>query len=690
MSGDQGTRVPTLGANYRLTEVIGRGATGEVWRAVDTRTHNEVAAKILRPEHMENQDLLDRFMRERSILLGLRGPGVVPVLDLVVDGGRLGIVMEYVPGGSLRDVLRAEGTLAPNLAVRVCARILDSLALARGQGIVHRDVKPDNVLLSNRWRRTGEADVRLVDFGVAGIVAAGQGHRVSGILGTPEYMSPELVSTGSAGPEGDVYGVGVVLYELLCGHTPFGHGAEPMEVAKRHVRMSAPPLPVPADLWRALSLLLAKDPQARPAPAEAAGLLRGLAPALESLPALPGPDGESTPTPTYHPATMAFPLVERTPPAPAEPKSTSTPLSFRRSRTPSAATEPLTPLAPVHVPAPDVGEPVGHTVVQPLTPPSSPVQDEPEEETPPSLWARVRRPRTLVPLIALVCVALAVGGWFIHRHLTRVDSPHSTTPQSVTGPVSATERGTATPTGLGTELVASVETTDGSVRLTVTYSAENAPLQGPFLLVLPPLGDEGGCPSISWESPAAVTRNSTAVTGVSTECGWALDPGPIAPKSTTQIKARVAPDTPLDTQALSTWLRSVHAATAQALADPAVVGNAYPVQRLSGIQVRVPSRVVVNTPVPVTVVPVWPSGTDEANPVYVSPSSGAPSTVLQAIAGGEAGVQFSDGCAGSVVVAKDGHSVAAVGASAQCTLKARVGNFLNLDSNTFAVVNSGG
>ena len=178
-----------LGAGYRLLDRRGRGAAGEVWRAVDRRTDEVVAAKLLRSEHVADRDLVGRFIRERSILTTLRHPNIVAVRDLVVEGDRLAIVMDFVDGGSLRDVLREDGPLPPALAVGVAAAVLDGLAGAHDQGVLHRDIKPDNVLLSEGWRDLRPGDVKLTDFGIARIVADGAG-TTTGLLGTPEYMSP--------------------------------------------------------------------------------------------------------------------------------------------------------------------------------------------------------------------------------------------------------------------------------------------------------------------------------------------------------------------------------------------------------------------------------------------------------------------------------------------------------------------
>ena len=150
-----------LGASYRLQKRIGTGAAGEVWLAVDSRTNEQVAAKLLRPEHVADRDLVARFVTERSLLVGLRHPSIVGVRDLVVEGERLAIVMDYIDGGSARELIQTSGTLPPGEAVRIVAAVLDGLVAAHEQGILHRDVKPDNVLLTSMWRSFASGSVKL-------------------------------------------------------------------------------------------------------------------------------------------------------------------------------------------------------------------------------------------------------------------------------------------------------------------------------------------------------------------------------------------------------------------------------------------------------------------------------------------------------------------------------------------------
>ncbi|MFZ8757969.1 serine/threonine-protein kinase [Microbacterium sp. HMH0099] len=182
-----------LGASYRFEARLGAGAAGEVWEVVDVRDGTALAAKVLRREHAQDADLVERFVRERTVLARLRHPNVVGVRDLVVEGERLAIVMDLVRGGSLRDVLAVQGALPPMTAVALAATVLDALAAAHAVGTVHRDIKPDNVLLAGDLGDDPGAVVRVVDFGIARVIDERR-RSTTAIIGTPEYMSPELVT----------------------------------------------------------------------------------------------------------------------------------------------------------------------------------------------------------------------------------------------------------------------------------------------------------------------------------------------------------------------------------------------------------------------------------------------------------------------------------------------------------------
>jgi hypothetical protein len=258
---------------------------GQVFRGTVRGSGAAVAVKVLKPELVSDPEVVARFFRERSILTSIDHPCVVRVVDLVVEGETLGIVMELVEGPDLRRFLRERGTLAPAEAVGVVCQLLDGLAAVHAAGIVHRDVKPENVLVDVSG---GGVRVRLTDFGVARLSYGASLTKLSSLIGTPEYMAPEVADHDSAAPAADLYSAGVVLYELLSGRTPFA-GGHPMAVLRRQLECAPPLIPgVPPPLWAQLAALLAKDPGSRPASAAlAAEALASVGGSLAGAPALP-------------------------------------------------------------------------------------------------------------------------------------------------------------------------------------------------------------------------------------------------------------------------------------------------------------------------------------------------------------------------------------------------------------------
>ncbi|WP_396599924.1 protein kinase [Frigoribacterium sp. R86507] len=671
-----------LGASYRLVELIGSGAAGEVWRATVAPDVDEVAAKLLKPEHAADPGLVERFVRERSVLVSLRHPGIVRVRDLVVEGERLAIVMDLVPGGSVGDVVAADGPLAAADALTVAAEVLDALAAAHALDVSHRDVKPDNVLLAETWRPGLTGAVRVTDFGIASVVGE-RDRQTTGLLGTPQYMAPELISTGRSGPAGDVYATGVMLYELLAGRTPFAGPGTDFSIAYRHVTSSPPRIDVPDDVWAAVEAMLAKDPSARPAAPVAAARLRRLTKAHAGLAALPratAPDG--------------FDEIER-------------PATIVRGAAAGsvAGTGPDSPDGGAgrddHAPRdgeaadqearPDLGTNGSATVVRPLRRPV--VAPAPVTEAPPTTRVEAllrHRPEWLTNRVA----AWGAGGIVVAAALVValvVLVPGSSAPKPDGGPGAEAARSNqqdpALPSGLGVSRTATSDPDAGTVTLTVTYSAQAAPLSGPLLEVVPGATEGDSCPPVDWRAPSgtvSAARNQPSLTGLTVACGWTLSDLEVPAGGRVEVEATV-PLELADAAALDEWLQTASTATADAVSDPAVTGTAYPVQRLVDVQVSTPSRTVSQTTLPVTLLPVWPSGPDQLNPLYASPSTGSPSTMLTDVAGGESGVRFSDGCSGALAVSSDGLVVTALSVAPQCVLRATVGNFTNLESPTFGI-----
>ncbi|MFT4011323.1 MAG: serine/threonine-protein kinase [Nocardioidaceae bacterium] len=273
----------SLGSHYRLGDLLGRGAMGEVYVAEDVDTGERLAAKILRADHSDDDEVTARFLQERKLLRELTHPNIVRVRELVVDRDEIAIVMDLVEGEDLRKHLRRNGRLRPAEAVRICSDILAALSMAHSltPPVQHRDVKPDNVLLAD----SDASRVYLTDFGVARLAEVGTSVRLTSGVGTADYMAPEMTGA-SAGAPADVYAVGVMLYELLAGHPPFGKGSF-QEIALRHVTCLPPPLPgLDPDLAANLEALLVKNPASRPSAATAETRLRALLPILEGKEAL--------------------------------------------------------------------------------------------------------------------------------------------------------------------------------------------------------------------------------------------------------------------------------------------------------------------------------------------------------------------------------------------------------------------
>ncbi|WP_415976896.1 Stk1 family PASTA domain-containing Ser/Thr kinase [Rhodococcus sp. 077-4] len=204
-----------LDRRYRIDAPIARGGMSTVYRGLDTRLDRPVAVKIMDPKFAEDPQFVQRFEFEARAVARLSHPGLVAVYDHGRDGEHAFLVMELVEGGTLRELLRERGPMPPHAAVAVIRPVLEALAVAHRAGLVHRDIKPENILISD------DGDVKIADFGLVRAIAASTVTSSSVILGTAAYLSPEQVTTGSASASSDVYGVGVVLFELLTGRTPF-------------------------------------------------------------------------------------------------------------------------------------------------------------------------------------------------------------------------------------------------------------------------------------------------------------------------------------------------------------------------------------------------------------------------------------------------------------------------------------
>ncbi|HET9168873.1 MAG TPA: protein kinase [Actinospica sp.] len=262
-----------LGSRYMLKERLGRGAMGTVWRAVNTDTGQPVAVKVLSEELSDEPDMLTRFIQERNTLISVSHPNLVRIHDLVVEDGRLAIVMDLVNGPDLHRHLAERGVLSLAEAAVIGRGVADALTAIHSAGIIHRDLKPANILLD----LGGPQPVpKLVDFGIARMIASSRLTSRSSVVGTPQYLSPEAISGTEPSPSLDVYALGIALYELLTGTPPF-HGEQLLQVLNQHMYQEPPwPASIPPQILPLLQAMLAKDPQLRPTAAQVSAQLNTL------------------------------------------------------------------------------------------------------------------------------------------------------------------------------------------------------------------------------------------------------------------------------------------------------------------------------------------------------------------------------------------------------------------------------
>ncbi|MFL6182841.1 MAG: Stk1 family PASTA domain-containing Ser/Thr kinase [Actinomycetes bacterium] len=257
---------------YRVDGRVARGGMATVYRATDMRLDRTVALKVMHPSFAEDPDFVARFTREARAAARLANPHIVKVFDQGHDGSVIYLAMEYVPSRTLRDLLNDRGRLPINEALSIIEPVLQALAAAHAETVVHRDVKPENVLLGT------DGNIYVTDFGLARATnAASTQHMTSGLLlGTVAYLSPEQVKPGVSDERSDVYAAGIVLYEMLTGTPPFT-GSEAISVAYRHVNEDVPPpselVPeISSELDEAVLAATSRDPNRRPP--DAAALLQ--------------------------------------------------------------------------------------------------------------------------------------------------------------------------------------------------------------------------------------------------------------------------------------------------------------------------------------------------------------------------------------------------------------------------------
>ncbi|MGH2821906.1 MAG: serine/threonine-protein kinase, partial [Thermoleophilaceae bacterium] len=248
---------------YRIEWLAGRGGMGEVYRALDTRLERPVALKLLAPERADDQRFRERILRESRLAAGLDHPNVVPIYEAGEAEGRLFIAMRYVEGTDLKALLRRTGVLPPERAIGLAAQLADALDAAHARGLVHRDVKPSNVLIDDPG---GRDHIYLADFGLTQS-ASDRGPADGQLMGTIDYVAPEQIRGEQVDGRADQYALGCLLYECLTGTLPFAGGSDVATIFA-HLEEEAPPPSsvrpeLPVELDTVLAQALAKEPDER-------------------------------------------------------------------------------------------------------------------------------------------------------------------------------------------------------------------------------------------------------------------------------------------------------------------------------------------------------------------------------------------------------------------------------------------
>jgi serine/threonine-protein kinase len=388
-----------LEGRYRVGPRVARGGMASVYEATDLRLDRTVAIKVMHPGLGDDAEFAARFVREARAAARLSHPNVVSVFDQGDDDGVVFLAMELVPGHTLRDTIGKESPMSPLRALALLEPVLSALAAAHRAGLIHRDVKPENVLIADDGR------VKVADFGLAKAVSADTQHTATGgvLIGTVSYLAPELVIDGRADARADVYAAGVLLYELLTGRKPH-EGESPIQVAYKHVHEDVPPPSalapgLPSYVDALVARATARDRGQRPA--DAAVLLHHVHRVSQALAAGVREDAELTAD-----------LLPR--PAASEPEPTA-----------------LLPGRPGDT-APEIWDP--HEIDQLLGPPSEPTRvrsvtvpgssppasrperaqrpERPERPEPPGRPRRRRRGLVLLLVALIVASAVGVGAWW--------------------------------------------------------------------------------------------------------------------------------------------------------------------------------------------------------------------------------------------------------------------------------------
>ena len=456
-------RGSVIAGRYRLVDLVGSGGMGAVWEAWDERLHRRVALKQLHPQpQLSDADAersTKRAMREARITARLHHPNAVPVFDVVEHEGRPCLIMQFLPSRPLSTVLREEGTLRPADAARVGAQVASALAAAHGLGIVHRDVKPGNILIIDDGR------AMLSDFGISHSLGDEALTTTGVVHGTPAYLAPEVARGGDSSFASDVYSLGGTLYTAVEGRPPFGTEQNSMALLHRIASGEIVPPGRSGALTPELLRMLSTDPGDRPSMSEVAGILDRLA----------SVEGGVAPATTEEPAAASPVAVP--------------------------ATRPLTPTATSTLPAapPPIPRPV-----------PVPVSD--------GRGRRRRRLRTIAPamlvLTVLIGIAIAIAAimdGFTDRATTAANRSAATSPPAAIGGTTTRPTSPVTPaTSSGTPAAStrspSPSPSPGASTPTATTRSSTAPPSTPPPSTPPPSTAPGS------SRPASTTELAQAVT----------------------------------------------------------------------------------------------------------------------------------------------------------------------------------
>ncbi len=664
-----------LGSRYELESELGSGAMGRVWRARDRETGEAVAAKVLHDRFAADVGIVTRFLQERTFLLTLDHPNIVRVRDLVVEGNQLAIVMDLVDGSDLRAMVKTHGLVTPAVAAELIAQTLDGLAHAHAHSVLHRDVKPDNILLD----RAAGGCARLSDFSIARL-AQETTVRMTGLLGTADYMAPEVFSE-TVSAASDVYGAGITLYELLAGFTPFSgstSSTNPYAVARRHETAMAPRIPgLPDGLWQVINAMLTKSPQGRPTAAQAAAQLHRLLPSLAGLAALPRHEAPDS----WDRAADALPesdIAIRSATAPNGPVDPQGTLVGEASRVAS-------PVMPVAGEWRAAAEPVctaDHPVTElgPRTVPR-PVVDVPELL--PAAGASNRYPTWVKALVGSVGLAALIGGGLTlvsatgnHGHSKSTASGSAVSQSYVFGPSDDAS------IGLSIGRKASYDASTGLATVIVTWTAK-APVAGPFLESIPPASASLGCPFPTWQGDALGTPDTAMPLDACAEKVriGKLTRGQQVTAQYTVLLNLAGNDKLGALAAYLTMAREKEISTLEGVG----VSSAYAAQRLTDLRVGITGTAYQGALVPVTVSPVWLSnGTSpsDSTDVLFSTDSGGATAVMDQLGGAKALTFRSEDCPMQISSGPSGpRASSAVG---PCTITAQLGG-LSQQSRQFTI-----